>query len=91
MFFLHSSWLMQCSLKRTHIITTIKPTKNLPFPPLISPLIMYRYYGRMIEMKIIFINEGTSMDNISKIILSIIALGLIEINVQLYNLCKSIQ
>jgi hypothetical protein len=42
-------------------------------------------------MKIIFINEGTSMDNISKIILSIIALGLIEINVQLYNLCKSIK
>ena len=31
------------------------------------------------------------MDNISKIILSIIALGLIEINVQLYNLYKSIQ
>ena len=31
------------------------------------------------------------MDNISKIILSIIALGLIEINVQLYNLSKSIQ
>ena len=31
------------------------------------------------------------MDNISKIILSIIALGLIEINVQLYNLCKPIQ
>ena len=31
------------------------------------------------------------MDDISKIILSIIALGLIEINVRLYNLCKSIQ
>ena len=37
--------------KNNHIITTIKPTKNLPIPRLFSPLIPYRYCGRMIVMK----------------------------------------
>ena len=39
----------------SRIITKITPTKNLPFPSLFSPLIPYRYCGRMIGMKKILV------------------------------------